>query len=110
MPGRKIILTVLIVLFTTSLAFCQTEMLKGVVNSLAYYKQKNELKYLSNAKKSIDSLIKEGPDSANLEKNIYSAVVNSCILYIDSLNKLNQPADFFRKTITLVDELEKRKK
>jgi tetratricopeptide (TPR) repeat protein len=110
MQARKIILPVLMVLFTTSFAFCQTEMLKGVVNNLAYYKQKNELKYLDNAKKSIDSLIKVSPDSADLEQHVYSVVVNSCILYIDSLNKLKQPADFFRKTITLVDELGKRKK
>jgi tetratricopeptide (TPR) repeat protein len=110
MKGRKIILSVSIVLFTTSFAFCQTEVLKGVVNSLAYYKQKNELKYLSNAQKTIDSLIKVGPDSTDLEKNVYRAVVNSSILYIDSLNKLNQPANFFKKTVDLVDLLNTRKK
>lgn len=97
-------------LLTTSFAFCQTEVLKGVVNSLAYYKQRSELKYLSNAKKTIDSLLKIGSDSTNLEKNVYAAVVNSSILYIDSLNKLNQPQNFFRKTIELVNSLNTRKK
>ncbi|MDB5032477.1 hypothetical protein [Mucilaginibacter sp.] len=110
MKGRKIILSVSIILLTTSFAFCQTEVLKGVVNSLAFYKQKNELKYLSNAKKTIDSLIKVSPDSTNLEKNVYRVVVNSSILYIDSLNKLNQPADFFSKTVALLDLLNTRKK
>jgi tetratricopeptide (TPR) repeat protein len=108
--GRKIILSVSIVLLTASFAFCQTEVLKGVVNSLAFYKQKNELKYLGNAKKTIDSLIKVSPDTTDLEKNVYRAVVNSGILYIDSLNKLNQPANFFRETVKLVDLLNTRKK
>src|SRR6201996_8326528 len=110
MKGRKIILSVLTVLLTTPYAFCQTEVLKGVVNSLAFYKQKSEIKYLGNAKKSIDSLIKVSPDTTDLEKNVYRVVVNSSILYIDSLNKLNQPANFFRKTVEMVDQLNKRKK
>ncbi len=110
MKGRKIILSVLLILFTAPFAFCQTEVLKGVVNSLAYYKQKNELKYLSNAKIAIDSLIKANPGNADLEKNVYCAVVNSAILYIDSLNKLNQPADFFKKTVELVDLLNTNKR
>lgn len=108
--GRKIILSILIVLLTAPFAFCQTEVLKGVVNSLAYYKQKNELKYLGNAKKSIDSLIKTKADSADLEKTVYRAVVNSSILYIDSLNKLNQPKDFFSKTVASVDLLSRQRK
>jgi tetratricopeptide (TPR) repeat protein len=110
MKGRKIILSVLTVLLTTPYAFCQTEVLKGVVNSLAFYKQKSEIKYLGNAKKTIDSLIKVSPDTTDLEKNVYRAVVNSSILYIDSLNKLNQPSNFFRKTVELVDQLNTRKK
>lgn len=110
MPGRKYILSVLILLFTTSFAFCQSEVLKGVVNNLAYYKQKNELKYLKNAKKSVDSLLKIGGDSTDLEKNVYLAVVNSSILYIDSLNKLNQPPTFFRYTVELVEQLNSRRK
>jgi hypothetical protein len=49
--NRKIILLVL-GLFTTSLAFGQSEALKAVVNNLAFYKQKNDLAYLARAKKS----------------------------------------------------------
>src|SRR5471030_2760942 len=103
MQGRKITLPVLIVLFTASAAFCQTEALKTVVNNLAFYKQKKDLKYLSNAKTTVDSLIKASPDPNDLEKNVYKAVVYSSILYIDSLNKLNQPATFFSQTTQLVD-------
>lgn len=109
--SRKIIILVLLGLFTTPLvAFCQTEALKVVVNNLAYYKQKSELKYLGNAKKSVDSLIKTRKDSSNLDKNIYKAIVYSSIAYIDSTNKLNQPADFFTKTVELVNRLAENKK
>jgi len=102
---RKIILPVVLLTFSTSVAFCQTEVLKGVVNSLAFYKQKKDLKYLANAKKSVDSLITNKADSADIEKTVYRAVVNSSILYIDTLNKLNQPANFFAQTTSLVDNL-----
>ncbi|MDB5017919.1 MAG: hypothetical protein JWQ84_2751 [Mucilaginibacter sp.] len=105
MQGRKIKLSVLIVLFTTSAAFCQTEALKSVVNNLAFYKQKKDLKYLSNAKKSVDSLFTTHADSLNIEKNIYRALVNSTILYIDSLNKLRQSEKLFPETIALVDKI-----
>ena len=110
MTGRKIIFPVIIALFTTSQAFCQTEVLKGVVNSLAYYKKQKDLKYLSNAKKTVDSLIRTKSDSANLEKGVYKAVVYSAIVYTDSLNKLNQPSDFREKTALFVDELLTRKR
>ncbi|HEY4323374.1 MAG TPA: hypothetical protein VGN20_05290 [Mucilaginibacter sp.] len=110
MQIRKIVLAVLIVLFTTSAAICQTEMLKSVVNNLAFYKQKRDLKYLTKAKKSVDSLIVTHADSLDLEKNIYRAVVNSSILHIDSLNKLNQPATFFAQTTQLVDHLSDNRK
>jgi len=105
MQGRKLIVQVLIVLFTTSTAFCQTEVLKTVVNNLAFYKQKKDLKYLSNAKKTVDSLIKASSDTLDLEKNVYKAVVYTSILYIDSLNRLNQPAATFSQTSQLVDNL-----
>jgi Flp pilus assembly protein TadD len=109
--SRKIIALVLFGLFTTPLvAFCQTEALKVVVNNLAYYKQKGELKYLSNAKKSVDSLIKTRKDSSNLSKNIYKAIVYSSIAYIDSTNKLNQPENFLDQTVALVDRLVENKK
>jgi tetratricopeptide (TPR) repeat protein len=110
MPGRKLILPVLIVLFTAPMAFCQSEVLKSVVNNLAFYKQKKDLKYLAQAKKSVDSVITTRADSSNLEKMVYRAVVNSSILYIDSLNKLNQPVTFFGKTVELVDMLSANKK
>jgi tetratricopeptide (TPR) repeat protein len=105
MKGIKIKLPVLIVLFTASAAFCQTEVLKSVVNNLAFYKQKKDLKYLSSAKKSVDSLITTHADSLDLEKNVYRAIVNSSILYIDSLNKLKMPSAFFTQTAGLVDKL-----
>ena len=109
--SRKIITLVLLGLFTTPLvSFCQTEALKVVVNNLAYYKQRGELKYLSNAKKSVDSLIKTRKDSSNLDKNIYKAIVYSSIAYIDSTNQLNQPADFLNQTVNLVDGLAKNKR
>jgi hypothetical protein len=56
MQSRKIGLLIL-ALFTTSFAFGQSEALKVVVNNLAFYKQKGDLKFLSNAKKSADSLV-----------------------------------------------------
>ena len=110
MPGRKFILLVLIVLFTAPGAFCQSEVLKSVVNNLAYYKQKKDLKYLAQAKKSVDSVITTRADSSDVEKMVYRDVVNSSILYIDSLNKLKQPATFFGKTVELVDWLSANKK
>ncbi|MCC8426042.1 lipopolysaccharide assembly protein LapB [Mucilaginibacter sp. UR6-11] len=110
MNVRKIILSVLLVLFTSPFAFCQSELLKGVVNSLAFYKQKKELRFLVNAKKSIDSLLKLAPDTNDLEKNVYRAVVNSAILYIDSTNTTGQPENYFRKTVEQVDILNTRKK
>jgi tetratricopeptide (TPR) repeat protein len=110
MQRSKLILTVLIVLFTTSAALCQTEVLKTVVNNLAYYKQKKDLKYLNNAKRTVDSLIKASPDSLDLEKNVYKAVVYASILYVDSLNKTNQPASFLSQTSLLVDNLSANRK
>jgi len=107
---RKIILPVVLLTFSASVAFCQTEVLKGVVNSLAFYKQKKDLKYLANAKKSVDSLITTKADSADVEKMVYRVVVNSSILYIDTLNKLNQPASLFTQTTTLIDDLASRRK
>jgi tetratricopeptide (TPR) repeat protein len=110
MQSRKVILPVLIGLFTASGAFSQTEVLKSVVNNLAFYKQKKDLKYLSNAKKSVDSLITTHADSLDLEKSVYRALVNSSILYIDSLNKLNQPATFLAQTSSLVGKIAANRK
>lgn len=108
--SRKIILSVLLVLFTTPFAFCQSEMLKGIVNNLAYYKQRKELKFLTNAKKSIDSLIRVFPDTSNLQHQVFRAVINSAILYVDSTNQTGQPADFFKQTVYQVDVLNTRRR
>jgi tetratricopeptide (TPR) repeat protein len=105
MAGRKVILPLLIFLFTASLTFGQTEVLKSVVNNLAFYRQKKDVKYLSRAKTSVDSLIKTHADSADMAKNIYKAVVYSSIAFIDSLNTLKQPANFFDQTCKFVDQL-----
>lgn len=105
MRARKIILSVLLTTFITPVAFCQSEVLKGVVNSLARYEGKKEIKYLAAAKKSIDSLLAVKPDSTNFEKNLYLVVINSSILYADSLNSLNQPPDLLAKTTRLIDKL-----
>jgi len=110
MISRKVIFSVAVLLFTTSYAFCQTEVLKGVVNSLAFYNKQKDIKYLTAAKKTVDSLIKTKADSADLEKNVYKAVVYASIIYTDSLNKTNQPPNFLFKTTELVDDLLKKKK
>src|ERR1700743_2076234 len=110
MTCRKILLPVIILSFSASAAFSQTEVLKGVVNSLAFYKQKKDLKFLANAKKSVDSLIVTKKDSADAEKMVYRLVVNSRILYIDSLNKLKQPANFFTQTSDLLNDLSNKRK
>lgn len=97
-------------LFTTSFAFCQSEVFKPVVNNLALYKKKKDLKFLGFAKKSIDSMITTHADSVDLRKSVYRVVVNSSILYLDSLNTLKQPDDFFSKTVNLVDKISANKK
>lgn len=107
--SRKVGLIIL-ALFATSLAFGQTEALKVVVNNLAFYKQKNDLAFLSRAKKSADSLVVTKSDSNDVEKNIYRLIVNSSILYTDTLNKLGQPETFLDQTSELLDKLAERQK
>ena len=97
-------------LFITNAAFCQSEMLKSVVNNLAYYKQKGDFKYLAGAKKSVDSLVKTHADSVDLQKTVYRGLVNATILYADSTNKLKQPAKLFEETVKLIDWSAKNKK
>jgi tetratricopeptide (TPR) repeat protein len=97
MQNRKLIPVLLLLIFTTSLAFCQSEVFKPVVNNLARYKQKKDLKFLSAAKKSIDSLITNKADSANLTKSVYKIVVYSSIINTDTANTLKMPADFVPK-------------
>jgi tetratricopeptide (TPR) repeat protein len=110
MLNRKIIIPVLLLVFTASFAFCQSEVFKPVVNNLALYKQKKDLKYLSAAKKSIDSLFTTHADSLDIQKNVYRALVNSTIVYIDSLNKLKQPATLFPQTVQLVEKISANRK
>jgi tetratricopeptide (TPR) repeat protein len=110
MQARKIAFAVLTMFLTTSLAMGQNEVLKSVVNNLALYKQKKDLKYLGNAKKSIDSVIKAAPDSTDLQRNVFRAEVNAVILYADSLNKLGNPSALFDKTVELVDKLSLQRK
>ena len=110
MAGRKVILLLVISLFSASVTFGQTEVFKSVVNNLAFYKQKKDLKYLTSAKKSVDSLIKTHSDSVDLQKNLYKAVVYSSIVYIDSTNKTKQPANFFDQTRRHLDKLLANKK
>jgi len=109
MQNRKISLFIL-ALFTTSFAFGQSEALKVVVNNLAFYKQKGDLKFLANAKKSADSLVVTRKDSADLDKNVYRIIVNSSILYTDSLNKLGQPETFVDQTAALYDKFAEKGK
>src|ERR1700739_774559 len=97
MNGRKFLAPLVICLLSASFCFGQSEVLKSVVNNLAFYKQKKDTKYLASAKKSVDSLIKTHQDSIDVAKNVYKLVVYSSIAYIDSTNKLKQPAIFFDK-------------
>jgi tetratricopeptide (TPR) repeat protein len=110
MAGRKVILPLFVFLLATSVTFGQTEVFKSVVNNLAFYKQKKDLKFLAGAKKSVDSLIKTHADSIDLQKNVYKVVVYSSIAYIDSLNKLKQPANFFDQVCKLQDKLSANKR
>ena len=105
MSKIKYFISFVLIAAFTSACFGQSEALKSVVNNLAFYKDKKDLKYLSYAKKSVDSLFTTHADSVDLEKNAYRALVYSSILYIDSLNKLNQPTMFFTQTTQIVDKL-----
>ena len=105
MAGHKLSLLLLVIFFAASNTFAQSEVFKNVVNNLAFYKQKKDLKYLSSAKKSVDSLMKTHADSIDLHKKVYQAVVYSSIVYIDSANKLKMPATFFAQVNKQVDKL-----
>jgi len=102
---RKALMICVALCLTGHAAFCQTEILKGVTNNLAYYKQKKDLKYLSAARATVDSLLKAAPDTLAIEPNVYKAVVYSSILYVDSLNKLKAPEAMLPQTAALVDRL-----
>jgi hypothetical protein len=110
MQNGKIIPALLLLTFTTSLAFCQSEVFKPVVNNLALYKTKKDIKFLAAAKKSVDSLIVTKADSADLKKSVYKVVVYATIANMDTLNKLKSPANFTDKTAQLVDKISADKK
>src|ERR1700722_12892779 len=80
MRMRKVLLTCLAVWFIAPAAFCQTEILKSVTNDLAFYKQKKDLKYLSAAQTTVDSVISAAGDTLDVERNVYKVVVYSSIL------------------------------
>jgi len=107
---RKLLLSVLFLVGTTSFAFSQSEELKDVFNNLAFYNQKHDFKYLGEAKKAIDKTIVTKSDSANLYKSIYKMVVYATILYADSMNTLKMPENFLSTTNIYADTLFKRKK
>lgn len=107
---RKAFLLIVIVCFTSSIAFCQTEAMKDVANNLALYNKNNDYKYLAEAKKSIDGSFKTHADTVSLEKNVFKAVVYSAILYRDSLNTLKLPDTLLRQTTKLVNTLSANRK
>lgn len=107
---RKVILLITIVCFTSSIAFCQTEAMKDVANNLALYYKNNDIKYLAEAKKSIDGSFKTHSDTVSLEKNVYKAIVYSAILYRDSVNTLKLPDTLLRHTTKLVNTLSANRK
>jgi len=102
---RKVFLLIVCICFTSSVVFAQTEAMKDVINNIAFYYKKNDLKYLSEAKKSVDGSFKTHADSLDLGKNVYKAVVYSSIVYIDSLNKLKLPDTLFLQTTKLTNRL-----
>ena len=110
MVSRRVILLLAMLLFIAADTFAQSEVFKSVANNLALYKQSKDLKFLTSAKKSVDSLVKTHEDSVDLEKSVYRAVVYSSIVYIDSANKLNMPPVFFGQVTKLVDKLQADKR
>lgn len=101
---RKVALLI-VICFTSIIAFCQSEALKDVTNNLAFYNKKKDLKCLLDAKKAVDGLFKTHADSINLEKNVYKAIVYANILDADTVNKLNMPDTLLRYTANLTDKL-----
>lgn len=102
---RKLILLITCICFTSFIAEAQSEAMKDVINNLALYHTKNDLKYLGDAQKAINTQIKTHADSADLGKLVYKSLVYATIVYVDSLNKLNQPDTLLRQTSRLTDRL-----
>ncbi|MGI4804635.1 MAG: tetratricopeptide repeat protein [Janthinobacterium lividum] len=108
--ARKLLLSILFLAGTMSFGYSQSEQLKDVFNNLAFYNQKQDLKFLGEAKKAIDKTIVTKSDSANLYKSVYKAVVYATILSADSTNTLKMPDNFLTTTNIYTDTLFKRKK
>lgn len=105
MSIRKITLLITCICFTSFIAQAQSEAMKDVINNLALYHKKNDLKYLGDAKKSVDACFKTHSDSVSMGKNVYKAMVYSTIVSIDSLNKLGLPDTLLLQTTKLVNRL-----
>lgn len=101
---RKL-LGVILGCFITSFAYSQSEVLKDVVNNLAYFNEQKDLKYLAEAKKAVDKSIQTRSDSSNLTKNVYKTVVYASIAYQDSLNTLKLPANFQESVNDLITKV-----
>jgi len=102
---KKIVLLITCICFTSFIAKAQSEVMKDVINNLALFHKKNDIKYLGEAKKSVDATIKTHADSADMGKLVYKAMVYSTVLYIDSLNKLNFPDTMLTQTTRLTTRL-----
>jgi len=102
---KKIVLLISCICFTSFIAKAQSEAMKDVINNLALFHKKNDLKYLGDAKKAVDATIKTHADSADMGKLVYKAMVYSTVLYTDSLNKLNFPDTMLLQTTKLVNRL-----
>ncbi|RKR83850.1 tetratricopeptide repeat protein [Mucilaginibacter gracilis] len=102
---RKITLLIACICFTSFIARAQSEAMKDVINNLALYHKKNDVKYLGDSKKSVDATFKTHSDSVDMGKNVYKAMVYATILNIDSVNKLNLPDTMLLQTTKLVNRL-----
>ncbi|MEO6523164.1 MAG: tetratricopeptide repeat protein [Mucilaginibacter sp.] len=103
---KKIVLLITCICFTSFIAKAQSEVMKDVINNMALFHKKNDLKYLGDAKRSVDATIKTHSDSSDMGKLVYKAMVYSTVLYTDSLNKLNFPDTMLMQTTRLVNRLQ----
>lgn len=102
---RKVVLLITCICFISFIASAQSEAMKDVINNLALYHKKNELKYLGDSKKSVDATFKTHADSTDMGKLVYKAMVYSTVLNIDSLNKLALPDTMLLQTTKLINRL-----
>jgi tetratricopeptide (TPR) repeat protein len=105
MAVRKLVLLITCICFTSFIANAQTEAMKDVINNLALYHKKGDIKYLGEAKKSVDASFKTRIDSLDVGKIVYKAMVYSTVLYVDSVNKLGMPDTLLLQTTKMVNKL-----